>query len=664
MAVGLGDGPEPRGYWEDELRYAELVSDRMREAANAGELSRWVDGNWELEPKPAKPKRKGNQQPKGYASTDRRDPRRVTFDVRKEIGSGYRYGQDSYTYHWRGYRSPGDPMPTEFDPIQHALTNEAFTSVDGQTACEMTWRKKLPGLSKLSLTPKAKGAKVEVSTDSQQGAKPVTTYVKHSSRTLRTGCSGCQTKALYYAHEVTGDPDPDLYCQTCKATGPLVIVDAATIRPHACTTVNAETGVRVEGVQADNADTAEVEGDGSPDRKPGEGEAWSAGDESEAEADADGDPWLSVPDKPTTGTPLGPVEGEGAEVKASIDTDKAEQLIKALQDALGQQQSQGDDDNDFVTHPELDEKASELVGFFADELEKQTVATDEMITKAIDAAKKDANTKPLRVEISQGGEVVRAVEGLAHRALPDVILTVDAGEYALLIGPAGTGKGKLARQTAEALELEFYALPGSLSPQTPVSQIIGYMQAEGKYVGTLFRKAYEFGGLMFFDELDNAHPSCLAAINDALAADEIAFPDGMVAKHEKFTCVAAANTFGRGPDRTYAARQRGDAATWDRFTILHVPYDEALEHTLCKRTGADPSVVAEVLRYTRSLRRNAEREELPVVVGQRATVAMCKLIRRGMDPSKAVDARLRRGMSDQDWRKLVGDTRPLELQSA
>lgn len=257
---------------------------------------------------------------------------------------------------------------------------------------------------------------------------------------------------------------------------------------------------------------------------------------------------------------------------------------------------------------------------------------------------------PVKVQVELNGKGVRDITGSAHKILPVVVSTLAVNEPVLLTGPAGTGKSHITLQAAEALELEHYEL--ALSPQTMASSVIGYMQAEGSYVSTLFRKAYEHGGVFHFDEFDNAHPAVLAIINNGVAANRMAFPDGMVDKHPDFRCVASANTYGKGPDRTYTGRQSGDAATWDRFAIIYVGYDHALEMALCQRFSKNDELIREVLRFVRQVRKNAIDHRLPIVISPRASMGMVKMIEAGVDLETVVDARVRRGLSDQDWSKI------------
>lgn len=258
---------------------------------------------------------------------------------------------------------------------------------------------------------------------------------------------------------------------------------------------------------------------------------------------------------------------------------------------------------------------------------------------------------PTRTVIERANGDVKQIEGSTHHRVADVTTLLLAGEHVLMVGPAGTGKGTIAEHAAEALGLKYYSI--SLSPQTPASQLLGYMQATGDYVSTLFREAYENGGIFHFDEFDNGHPSTLAVVNAALANGRMAFPDRMVKRHPDFRSVASANTYGRGATRAYVGRQALDAATLDRFSVLTIDVDEALESELSHATGLETDQVARVLKFVRKARTNAEKHVMPVVVSPRASVGMCRLLAAGMSWESAVDSRLRRGLGDTEWNKLI-----------
>lgn len=256
---------------------------------------------------------------------------------------------------------------------------------------------------------------------------------------------------------------------------------------------------------------------------------------------------------------------------------------------------------------------------------------------------------PVQVEVTRNGET-RKLEGPCHKMLPVVITILATGKHVMMVGPAGTGKSHIASQAAEALGLPGYSI--SLSPQTPTSAILGYMTATGDHVRSLFREAYEMGGVFHFDEVDNSHPSVLAVINAALANGSMAFPDGMVKRHPDFRCVASANTYGNGPDRAYVGRQAMDMATKDRFEIVDIPVDEALEEALCMSTGLDGTKVRQVLAYVRYLRVAALNYKLPLSFSPRRSHGACTLLAAGMTAKQVTEISVRRGISDTDWSKV------------
>lgn len=491
-------------------------------------------------------------------------------------------------------------------------------------------------------------------------------YVKHSRPGAKgTACQGCDAADLVWAHEVldgviiTGDEED--YCSRCKTTGAMVLIDpkqtpTGKYNLHDCSPEPSSAGAGGQGGEPTDAE---------PEQGDGDGQAEPSNERPDLQApEADADPWLD--DKGCSATqpePGGSHDRDMSGVCMNCGEGKPEEQDS---DSDGDGQSDSDSpppDNDYVTHPELDECVAELHKNRDGQLYTLLKSQKEYIDRVIDGI--ETGVRPVQVEIVQPGEPAKPLPGLHHYALPLIIKMAAARLHVLMVGGAGVGKGKMVRQAAEALELPFYALPGSLSPQTPVHALIGYNDSAGNYHTTLYRKAFEEGGVIFLDELDNAHPACMAAANDGLAiqpGEWLAFPDGMVQRHPDFIVVAAANTFGKGPDQNYAARQRGDAATWDRFNIIDIAIDEPLEMTLCSRTGASVEIVSEVLRFVRTLRKTASVNGTPIVLGPRASIDMCKMLNVGCTVEEAVNARVRRGMSDQDWQKWTSEVRDINIK--
>jgi len=179
--------------------------------------------------------------------------------------------------------------------------------------------------------------------------------------------------------------------------------------------------------------------------------------------------------------------------------------------------------------------------------------------------------------------------GVQHSSFEALLRAVGARRNVWLPGPAGSGKSSAASAVAKALSLPFYAT--SVGPQTSQASLIGYCDANGKYVSTQLREAFEKGGVFLLDEVDAGSPAVLVVINALLANGHAAFPDRVVDKHENFVLIAAGNTFGQGADAQYVGRQKLDEATLDRFVFLPWETDPSL---LAALSGLDPDIFSDL----------------------------------------------------------------------
>lgn len=137
----------------------------------------------------------------------------------------------------------------------------------------------------------------------------------------------------------------------------------------------------------------------------------------------------------------------------------------------------------------------------------------------------------------------------------------------MLVGPTGSGKTVLCDNIAEALKLKFY--PMSVGLQTTKSDLLGYMNANGIYVSTPIREAFENGGVLLLDEFDSTNANTVTILNSMLANSICSFPDKIVSKNDNFICMIACNTYGRGGSIEYIGRNRLDTATLDRFVTIY-----------------------------------------------------------------------------------------------
>lgn len=232
--------------------------------------------------------------------------------------------------------------------------------------------------------------------------------------------------------------------------------------------------------------------------------------------------------------------------------------------------------------------------------------------------------------------------GKVHFRFDLVLKCMMARTNLALVGPAGSGKTTTVAKAAKALDLEFYSK--SVSAQTGAHEFFGYQDANGNYVRTLFREAYENGGVFLLDEFDAGNPNVLAALNQSTANESCAFADGMVPKHKDFICVMAGNTYGHGANSEYVGRNKIDAATLDRFAFIDFPYDKDLEYALANNKAWCKKV--------QSYREKVNKKKIRTIISPRATIIGCQLLANGIEEKDVMELLIFKGLNEAE-RKLL-----------
>jgi len=316
--------------------------------------------------------------------------------------------------------------------------------------------------------------------------------------------------------------------------------------------------------------------------------------------------------------------------------------------------------NSASTTPATDNTAS------AAELEQVKKEKQDALTEVIDQAVKlkeneaeiaELKTKtegiPTTVVIDNKITKEKKDIGMQHFKYEELFSRVLCGINTFLVGPAGSGKTTVAEKCAEALKVKFGMM--SVGPQTTKSDIFGYMDANGNYVSTEFRKRFEEGGVFLLDEIDAGHGGVLTAVNAALAGSLCAFPDGMVQKHKDFVCIAAGNTYGSGADRQYVGRNQLDAATLDRFDFIDFPYDTALEQAIV--ASFEGSV--EWVQFVQTVRTAVAELKVRHVVSPRASINGAKLLAAGRDKEEVIRTQVWKSLDVATIEKVLNKVRAL-----
>ena len=214
------------------------------------------------------------------------------------------------------------------------------------------------------------------------------------------------------------------------------------------------------------------------------------------------------------------------------------------------------------TQPDLLTQA--LMPTIEDIIDKSMKKVDVEGTIKAEVAKIVSDIPTKKIEIIDAKGLTKKVD-LAHKQLPTLLKACSMGHNRpiMLTGEAGSFKTHNAEVVADLLGLDFYSM--SVGEQSTKSDILGFIDANGNYRTTSFRKAFEHGGLYLLDEVDAGNPNVLLSINTAISNGFVDFPDAQVKAHKDFRLIATANTFGNGANAQYVGRNKLDLATANRF---------------------------------------------------------------------------------------------------
>lgn len=166
-------------------------------------------------------------------------------------------------------------------------------------------------------------------------------------------------------------------------------------------------------------------------------------------------------------------------------------------------------------------------------------------------------------------------------ALQDILafMTMPDDSAYWLWGLHGTGKTSMIEQVCSRLNWPCYSITGSATMEIEDLLYQNRIQADGSTTVDLnaLAKAFHFGGVFLFNEIDLVHPSKLTALNEILSGNTLIIPgiDETLHKHEAFRFIVTANTNGSFDEESgisFEGTESMNIAFMDRFIVNQYHY--------------------------------------------------------------------------------------------
>ena len=256
--------------------------------------------------------------------------------------------------------------------------------------------------------------------------------------------------------------------------------------------------------------------------------------------------------------------------------------------------------------------------------------------------------KPIQHEIKIGTAEPVKLKAELPPVFDEILGYAVAGNNVMMTGPAGTGKGFMARQVAKACGAKFFEVNAVRNDY----ELKGFVDANSRFVRSPFYDACKASAegekvVFLFDEMDCSDEECLKVFNEALEAREFTFPNDEKLEFEDMIILCACNTFGTGADELYCGRQL-DASTLNRFMVVRVDYNRKIEMAIAR--GDE-----ELVDFIDSFRSQTEKNGLAFVVSYRNIKQIVNMKGSSIPLKKVMKAGLVKSMSDDDLKNILNN---------
>jgi hypothetical protein len=207
-----------------------------------------------------------------------------------------------------------------------------------------------------------------------------------------------------------------------------------------------------------------------------------------------------------------------------------------------------------------------------------------------------------------------------------------------IVGPTGNGKTTMAEMALRAQAFDYEMI--SCTDQTTVTDLVGglILRASGEeWIDGIITRCFRAGKGIILDEADALDPRVGLAMQNALQdpgpdgrGRYVSLPTGeRVYPTGKCPIVQTWNTFGTGATRQYVGRNKLDAASVDRTSILFTRYEN--EDSILTGRGVSADLTHRLVTWAQAVRAKIDAAGLPISLSPRTLL------------------RIAEGVQDFDW---------------
>lgn len=201
-----------------------------------------------------------------------------------------------------------------------------------------------------------------------------------------------------------------------------------------------------------------------------------------------------------------------------------------------------------------------------------------------------------------------------------------------VVGPAGNGKTTTVEQALAALNMPFVSI--SCTDRTEVVELTGgtVLTANGEeWRDGQVTQAFRNGWAVVLDEADALDPRVMLALQNALQdagpdgkARYINTPGGRVYPAAACPIILCMNTYGDGGNRTYNGRNKLDAASMDRFTVISTVYEN--EEAIITARGYSSRTAHQVVSWGQDIRRKMQDAGIALPLSPRTLLRIAQAV--------------------------------------